>query len=94
MSRGFREELLNYVLKNSRSGDVTSVIDTIDKYGWTQQALMNIGDTKGKILDVALQSRQPKTVLELGRFSLKHILTISVFFFLSKVLFLATVHCV
>lgn len=76
MTSNFREALLNYVVKTSRQGDVKSVIDAIDKYGWTQQALMNIGDTKGKILDAALQSRRPKTVLELGRFSSNHILVI------------------
>ncbi|CAF4374952.1 unnamed protein product, partial [Adineta steineri] len=65
MSSNFREALLNYVLTKSRPNDVNSVINTIDEYGWTRQALMNIGDTKGKILDAALQSRQPKTVLEL-----------------------------
>ncbi|CAF3838243.1 unnamed protein product [Rotaria sordida] len=68
MSSSFRKALLNFVLKNSHLGDASSVINTIDKYGWTQQALMNIGDRKGKILDAALQSRQPKTVLELGTF--------------------------
>ncbi|CAF1516849.1 unnamed protein product [Adineta steineri] len=68
MSSNFREALLNYVLTKSHPNDVNSVINTIDEYGWTRQALMNIGDTKGKILDAALQSRQPKTVLELGTF--------------------------
>ncbi|CAF1468861.1 unnamed protein product [Adineta steineri] len=68
MSSNFREALLDYVLTKSRPNDVNSVINTIDEYGWTRQALMNIGDTKGKILDAALQSRQPKTVLELGTF--------------------------
>ena len=68
MSDDFRVAFLKYVLKKSRPGDVNSVIHTIDEFGWTQQALMNIGDTKGKILDAALQSRRPKTVLELGIF--------------------------
>ncbi|CAF1307391.1 unnamed protein product [Didymodactylos carnosus] len=68
MSSDFREALLDYVLKKSRPGNATSVINAIDEYGWTQVAVMNIGDTKGKILDAALQSRQPKTVLELGTF--------------------------
>jgi catechol O-methyltransferase len=58
---------LNYVLQKSRPGDVQNVIDTIDKYAWTKQWLMNIGDRKGKILDNAIQSRKPKTILELGR---------------------------
>ena len=34
--------------------------------GWTQQWLMNVGDRKGLILDEAIRTRQPKTVLELG----------------------------
>ena len=77
MSRNFREIFLNYILKQSHPGDITSVINAIDKYGWTEHAIMNIGDRKGKILDSALQSRRPKTVLELGKLTLKHILTMS-----------------
>lgn len=64
------ESLYDYVLRKSRPGDVQSVIDSIDKYGWTKQWLMNIGDRKGKILDDAIRTRQPKTVLELGIFSI------------------------
>ena len=63
-----RSNLKKYVLENSRQGDIQNVIDTIDKFGWTQQWLMNIGDTKGKILDQAIQTKKPKTVLELGEF--------------------------
>ncbi|CAF4305230.1 unnamed protein product, partial [Rotaria sordida] len=59
---------MNYVLQNSRRGDIQNVIDTIDQYGWTKQWLMNIGDRKGKILDDAILTRKPKTVLELGTF--------------------------
>jgi catechol O-methyltransferase len=60
---------LNYVLHKSRPGDIQNVIDTIDRYGWTKQWLMNIGDRKGKILDDAVRTRRPKTVLELGKVS-------------------------
>ncbi|CAF0904665.1 unnamed protein product [Adineta ricciae] len=63
-----RLNLKKYVLENSRQGDIQNVIDTIDKFAWTQQWLMNIGDTKGKILDQAIQTKKPKTVLELGTF--------------------------
>lgn len=80
MAHDFRKALLDYVLNKSRPGDIRNIIDTIDKYGWTQQALMNIGDEKGKILDTALQSRQPKTVLELGKFLSKHRFIILFFF--------------
>lgn len=59
-------QLLNYVLENSRRGDIRNIIDTIDKFGWTKQWLMNIGDRKGKILDDAIRTRKPRSVLELG----------------------------
>jgi predicted O-methyltransferase YrrM len=62
-----RPLLLEYVLKNSRPGDIQNVIDTIDNFARTQQWLMNIGDKKGEILDNTVRSRQPKTVLELGK---------------------------
>ncbi len=61
--------LQKYVLENGRRGDIKHIIDTIDKFGWTQHELMNIGDRKGKILDEAIQTRKPKTVLELGKIS-------------------------
>ncbi|CAF0913324.1 unnamed protein product [Adineta steineri] len=63
-----RSQLQDYVLQNSKRGDIQNIIDTIDKFGWTKQWLMNIGDQKGKILDEAIQTRKPKTVLELGTF--------------------------
>ncbi|CAF1215298.1 unnamed protein product [Rotaria sp. Silwood1] len=59
---------MNYVLEKSHRGNIQDIIDTIDKFGWTKQWLMNIGDRKGKILDDAIRTRKPKTVLELGTF--------------------------
>ncbi|CAF4287284.1 unnamed protein product [Adineta steineri] len=59
---------LNYVLSRTRPGDIHGVINTIDRYGWTKHSLMNIGDRKGEILDSAIQSRRPRTILELGTF--------------------------
>ncbi len=59
--------LLNYVLQNTRPGDINGIINAIDRYGWTRQWLMNIGDRKGKILDGAIRQRRPRTILELGR---------------------------
>jgi predicted O-methyltransferase YrrM len=61
-----RSAFKDYVLANGRRGDIKNIIDTIDKYGWTKQWLMNVGDRKGAILDQAIQIRKPKTVLELG----------------------------
>ncbi|CAF1296473.1 unnamed protein product [Adineta steineri] len=63
-----RSQLQDYVQHNSNRGDIQNIIDTIDKFGWTKQWLMNIGDQKGKILDEAIQTRKPKTILELGTF--------------------------
>ncbi len=62
-----RPLMLEYVLKNSRAGDIQDVINTIDNFARTQQWLMNIGDKKGEILDQAVRSQQPKTILELGK---------------------------
>ena len=61
-----RQSMKEYVMKNARQGDIQDIIDTIDRFGWTQQWLMNVGDQKGLILDEAIRTRQPKTVLELG----------------------------
>jgi catechol O-methyltransferase len=60
--------MLDYVLKNSRQGDIQSVISTIDEFAWNKRWLMNIGDKKGKILDEAVRERNPNTILELGNF--------------------------
>ena len=65
-----REALKAYVLGNGRRGDIKHIIKTIDEFGWKKQWLMNIGDRKGEILDEAIQTRKPKTVLELGKNSL------------------------
>jgi len=61
-----RVDLQNYVLKNARQGDIENILDTMDKFARTEVWLMNVGDEKGKILDQAIQSRKPKTILELG----------------------------
>ncbi len=61
-----RVDLQNYVLKNARQGDIENILHTMDKFARTEVWLMNVGDEKGKILDQAIQSRKPKTILELG----------------------------
>ena len=61
-----RQSVNEYVLKKARQGDLQDIIDTVDRFGWTQQCLMNVGDRQGLILDEAIRTRQPKTVLELG----------------------------
>jgi len=42
------------VLKNSKKGNAKSVMDSIDKFCWDDNWMMNIGDVKGKILDKAV----------------------------------------
>lgn len=58
--------LLDFVRQRTRPGDIRGVINAIDEYAWTYQWLMNIGDRKGEILDHAIVSRRPRTILELG----------------------------
>ena len=62
-----RFALREFVLNNAQQGDIKNIIDTIDKFAWTQQWLMNVGDRKGEILDQAVRTRKPKIVLELGK---------------------------
>jgi catechol O-methyltransferase len=58
--------MLKYVLQKSRPGDIRNVIETIDEFAWNKRWLMNIGDRKGEILDSAVRTRSPSTILELG----------------------------
>ena len=58
-----RVDLKNYVLENAQQNSLQNIIDTIDKFGWTKQWLMNIGDRKGQILDQAVQTRKPNLFL-------------------------------
>ena len=62
-----RGKLREFVLTNARRGSIQNIIDTIDYFGWTKQWLMNVGDRKGELLDQAVRTRKPKTVLELGK---------------------------
>ena len=62
-----RQKLKDYVLENAQQSDVQNIVDTIDKFCWTQQWMMNIGDRKGLILDQELEKHKPKTILELGK---------------------------
>lgn len=59
--------MLKYVLQKSRPGDIRNVIETIDEFAWNKRWLMNIGDKKGEILDNAVRTRSPNTILELGK---------------------------
>jgi catechol O-methyltransferase len=59
---------VEYVLKNSRAGDIDDVLATMDKFAYQESLLMNVGDEKGKILDAAIRRAEPSLVLELGTY--------------------------
>ena len=59
---------VDYVLRNSRAGDIDDVLATIDKYAYEKSILMNVGDEKGKLLDAAVRRADPKLALELGTY--------------------------
>jgi catechol O-methyltransferase len=59
---------VKYVLENARAGDIDDVLATIDKFGYEESILINIGDEKGLILDAAVRSASPTVALELGTY--------------------------
>jgi catechol O-methyltransferase len=59
---------LAYVKKNARRGDSQDVLNTIDRFGWTEEWLMNVGDNKGEVLTEEVRKKQPKIALEIGAF--------------------------
>lgn len=65
---GREAALVEYVLDNARQGDIQSVLDTIDRFAYTESFLINIGDEKGRLLDAAVRRANPKLALELGTY--------------------------
>uniref|UniRef100_H2YJS7 catechol O-methyltransferase n=1 Tax=Ciona savignyi TaxID=51511 RepID=H2YJS7_CIOSA len=61
-------DIFDHISKVATRGDVMSVIDAIDRYGYDVQGTMNVGDIKGEILDRCVQEAAPKNVLELGTY--------------------------
>ncbi len=59
---------VDYVLNNARRGDINDVIDTIDRFAYSESFLINVGDEKGKLLDAAVRRVDPKLALELGTY--------------------------
>ena len=63
------QETLDYVLKNTFSGNPESVIQCIDDYvKQSGKFLMNVGPEKGNILKKEILRSKPARVLELGSF--------------------------
>ncbi len=65
---GREEKLLNHVLTTATKGDALGVLQAIDDFAWTQSYLINVGEEKGKILDDAINIKQPSNILELGAY--------------------------
>jgi len=69
------ERALEWTLANSTAGNPDSVLAAIDKYGWEQQMLINVGDVKGAIVDSLVDETlaeypidAPIVFLELGAY--------------------------
>jgi catechol O-methyltransferase len=65
---GREAAVVEYVLANARKGDIHSVLDTIDRFAYTESFLINVGDEKGRLLDAAVRRANPKLALELGTY--------------------------
>ena len=59
---------VDYVLANARAGDLDDVIATIDRFGYQESILINVGDEKGLLLDAAVRRADPALALELGTY--------------------------
>lgn len=65
---GREERVAERVFRTARHGDADDVIRVIDKFGYQESLLINVGDRKGAIVDAALDRCQPRTILELGTY--------------------------
>ena len=65
---------LEYVFENADKGNPTSVVDAIDRFCWEGNWMMNLGDTKGKLVDdivrnaVTAAPKRDLVMLELGTY--------------------------
>ena len=57
-----------YVLEHARAGDIDDVLATMDRFGYEESMLINVGDEKGALLDAAVRRADPKLALELGTY--------------------------
>jgi len=65
---GREEAMAAHVLAHARPGDLDDAIRVIDDFCATRSVMMNIGDEKGAILDLAVQRAAPALLLELGTY--------------------------
>lgn len=59
---------LKFIIENAEKNNPISVLNTIDKFGWEESFLMNVGDIKGQILTDELKKKSPKIILEVGAY--------------------------
>jgi catechol O-methyltransferase len=62
---------LKHILNHATAGDPESVLKAVDDYAWSldeSHYVMNIGDTKGKILDSVVSEKQPRLAVEFGTY--------------------------
>lgn len=67
-SDGREQACLDYVKAYAKQGNPSEVLNAIDKFGWNEQFLMNVGDAKGEILTKALLDKSPVNALEIGAY--------------------------
>jgi catechol O-methyltransferase len=65
---GREAEVVQYVLRHARAGDIDDVLASIDRFAYEKSMLINVGDEKGALLDAAVRRAGPKLVLELGTY--------------------------
>ena len=65
---GREAAVVEYVLAEARQGDVTDVLDAIDRFAYEKSFLINVGDEKGELLDAAVRRARPSLALELGTY--------------------------
>lgn len=65
---GREEALAQRVLADARPGDVHDAIRVVDEFAYRESFMINVGDEKGALLDAAIESAQPRLLLELGTY--------------------------
>lgn len=65
---GREDAAADYVVAYARQGDIDDVLATIDRYAYEKSFLVNVGDEKGQLLDVAVRRADPRIALELGTY--------------------------
>ncbi|XP_076404605.1 catechol O-methyltransferase-like isoform X1 [Peromyscus maniculatus bairdii] len=62
------QRILRHVQQHAKPGDPQSILDAIDTYCSEKEWAMNVGASKGEILDAVIREYKPLLVLELGAY--------------------------